>query len=179
MAFIDSRAHCLVSDLVAMLSFYWKSYVQIFTLVTPETMESSSSVLHFKIEDQSFIFDLRDVTLACQVLKIDVDVVSKDAPVRFVTPTAHDNGSALSERQHFIISYGMPIDFECGAESVLQMERGGVPYYPPRIELEILIQFKTLWFQRTLMHAGPFVATRVNDRYQWTQGASIRVQPLR
>src|ERR1700722_10623983 len=116
MAFIDSRAHCLVSDLVAMLSFYWKSYVQIFTLVTPETMESSSSVLHFKIEDQSFIFDLRDVTLACQVLKIDVDVVSKDAPVRFVTPTAHDNGSALSERQHFIISYGMPIDFEWGAE---------------------------------------------------------------
>jgi hypothetical protein len=38
-------------SLVAMLLFYWGSYVQTLPLVTPQTTESSSSVLHFKIED--------------------------------------------------------------------------------------------------------------------------------
>jgi hypothetical protein len=58
------------------------------------------------------------------------------------------------------------------------MERGGVPYYPPRIEIEIVTQFKTLWFQRTLTSAGPFVAIRTGDKYQWTEGATVPVEPL-
>jgi hypothetical protein len=53
-----------------------------------------------------------------------------------------------------------------------------VPYYPPRIEIEIVTQFKTLWFQRTLTSAGPFVAIRTGDKYQWTEGATVPVEPL-
>jgi hypothetical protein len=141
-------------------------------------MESSSSVLHFKVENPSFIFDMRDVTLACQVLKIEVTGASEDAPVRFVTPTANANGRVLSEKKHFTISYRAPVNFDCGAEQVFQMEKNGAPYWPPRIEIEIVVQFKTGWFQRALAVAGPFVATRAADKYQWIEGTTMRVEPI-
>lgn len=149
-----------------------------FPSVTPQTMDSTSSVLHFKVENPSSIFDMRDVTLACQVLRIETGPASPDQPVTFTTPIANDNGRVLSERKHFTIANRNPIDFNCGAEAAFKMEKAGLPYYPPRIEIEILIQFKTLWFQRRLSSAGPFVAIWSGDKYRWTEGTTVTVEPV-
>jgi hypothetical protein len=176
---LSSRALVVESlSLGAVLLAYWGTFVQTLPLVTRQQMESSSSVLPFKVENPSFVFDMRDVTLACQVLRIETGPASKEAPVQFIAPIKNDNGRVLSEAKNFTISYGAPINFDCGAEQVFQMERSGVPYYPPRIEIEILIQFKTLWFQRALASAGPFVATRIVDKYQWTEGTTVTVEPV-
>jgi hypothetical protein len=76
----------------------WDAIAKTDPLVTPQAMESSSSVLHFKVENPSFIFDMRDVTLACQVRKIETGPASQDAPVRFITPLRNDNGRVQSEK---------------------------------------------------------------------------------
>jgi len=157
----------------------WEAMAKAYPLVTPQATDSSSTVLHFKVENPSFIFDMQDVTLACQVLKIETGPASSDAPVRFITPIKNDNGRVLSEKKHFTIQYRKPVDFDCGAESVFQMERAGAPYYPPRIEIEILTQFRTLGVRRSLASAGPFVAERTGDKYQWTEGATVAVEPIR
>ncbi|UGX92939.1 hypothetical protein G6321_00046175 [Bradyrhizobium barranii subsp. barranii] len=157
----------------------WGTFAKTSPTVTLQGWQSSSSVLQFKIDNPSFIFDMRDVTLACHLLKADVNGATKDSPVQFTLPTQHGEGRRLSERRNFAIYYGHPISFDCGAESVTRMEQAGQPYYPSRIEVEILIQFKTLWFWRKLATAGPFVAVRVGDKYQWTEGETVKVEPFR
>jgi hypothetical protein len=147
-------------------------------VVTPQALESPSSVLHFKIDNPSPLFDMKQVVLGCQVLKIDTGPASKEVPVQFITPTETAHGRVLSEKKFFVIPYRGPVSFDCGAESVFQMERSGVAYFPPRIEMEILIQYQTLGIQRQVAKAGPFVAVRNGGKYQWTEGTPIKAETV-
>ena len=175
---LSTPALCIeILTVGATLYVYWDITDRTLPLVTPQANESSSSVLAFKIENPSTIFDMRDVVLGCQVLKIETGPASEDLPVRFITPNKSANGLVLSETRYFTIVNRNPVSFSCGAETVFQMERAGKPYFPPRIEIEVAIQFKTLWVQRRVSHAGPFVATRVDDKYRWTEGITITAEP--
>jgi hypothetical protein len=149
--------------------------------VTPQVRETYSSDLHLSVENPSSIFDMRDVTLACRLLRLETGEASKDLPVTIALPTNTGvEGMVLSEKRNFTIEHGKPVTFDCGGDTIASsMERGGRPYSPPRIEVEVIVRLRTLWFRPRAVSAGPFTAIRSGDKYQWTVGETIKAEPVR
>jgi hypothetical protein len=127
--FLASPIGRLLQAIAYAVVFYalWQGYVDTFPRVTPQTLESSLPSLHFKIEDASSLFDMKNAAFACYIIEVKVDGATKDAPVTFTQQSATE-GRAVSTEANVTVTYGHPVDFPCGVEGIFKMEQNGKLY---------------------------------------------------
>jgi hypothetical protein len=179
LGFLGTPIGWLLQAITYALVFYgvWQAYADTFPRVTPQATESSSSTLHFKVEDPSILFDMRKATISCQLMAIDIGPLGAGETAEIVQSKIP--GRTMTTEQYLTLSHWHPKDFPCGTETLIQVNRIGGSDGLESAEIEIIIDYEILGMKWETTSAGPFTARKGGDgRYNWTEGETVAAEPI-